>query len=452
MITDVFRRVILKKKDKFIFNAYEKDMIDFNKIDRETGLYIHIPFCRSICPYCPYNKVVYKSDKAEKYKNALLKEISIYKEYLKNKNISSIYIGGGTPTLLVDEIKEVLDFIRKEFKFNGDIGIEIYPTEVTEELLTKIKLAGINLLSLGIQTFNDDKLKFLGRRYTSDEAEAALKKIIKFNFKCVDVDIMTNIPGQTVEHIEYDLRKVYSYNIHQLSIYPLIVFPMTPMDKLIKEKNLSRFSEFQERKILKLIEDISKEYGYEKSSIWTYGKAEHNRYTSVTRESFIGIGAGASSLFSNYFYLNTFNVDEYIKVLQGDLHGALHGDSYSIHVHEDSHSALSSIDPIKLPINLVNIMTDREKMIFWIFWRCYDGVMDKERFYQLFHKHMEKEFKLLFKVLKIFKMSKEKDNKILLTEPGRFAYHYVEKQYSIYYLNYLWEESMKKAWIKRLEL
>ncbi len=91
-------------------------------------------------------------------------------------------------------------------------------------------------------------------------------------------------------------------------------------------------------------------------------------------------------------------------------------------------------------------------MIFWIFWRCYDGVMDKERFYQLFHKHMEKEFKLLFKVLKIFKMSKEKDNKILLTELGRFAYHYVEKQYSIYYLNYLWEESMKKAWIKRLEL
>ncbi|WP_027622977.1 coproporphyrinogen-III oxidase family protein [Clostridium lundense] len=435
MITDIFRQYILKKKNKFIFTSYENNMIDFNKIDKDTGLYIHIPFCRSICPYCPYNKVVYEKDKAEKYKNALLEEINIYKEYLKNKNISSVYIGGGTPTLLIDEIKEILDFIREEFCFDGDVGIEVYPTEVTEELLNKIKLAGVNLISLGVQTFNDEKLKFLGRRYAAKDAQEALEKIIKFNFKCVDVDIMTNIPEQTIQQIEHDLRKVYSYNIHQLSIYPLIIFPMTPMNKIIKEKKLSRFSEFKERKILKLIDDVSKEYGYKRSSVWTYGKKENNRYTSVTRESFIGIGAGASSLFSKYFYLNTFDVDEYIKVLTRDLHG----DGYEI-------------DSKKLPINIVNIMTDREKMIFWIFWRCYDGIIDKDKFYQLFNKDMEKEFKLLFNMLKILRMCEKRENEIILTELGRFAYHYVEKQYSIYYLNYLWGESMKNPWIKRLEL
>lgn len=426
MITDMFRKLILKKKDKFIFTSYKNGMIDFNKIEKNTGLYIHIPFCKSICPYCPYNKVVYEKEKAQKYKNALLQEINIYKKYLADKNISSIYIGGGTPTLLINEIREVLDFIRQEFNFNGDIGIEVYPTEVTEELLNKIQLAGITLISLGIQTFNNDKLNFLGRRYTKEEAENALEKIIKFNFKCVDVDIMTNIPGQTIEDIENDLRKIYSYNIHQLSIYPLIVFPMTPMDRIIKEKNLSRFNEFQERKILNLIENISKEYGYERSSIWTYGKSENNRYTSVTRESFIGIGAGASSLFSNYFYLNTFNVDEYIKC--------------------------SLIESPTLPINLVNYMTNREKMIFWIFWKCYDGIIDKDRFYELFNRDMEKEFRLLFTTLKLLKMCTKKENKIFLTELGRFAYHYVEKQYSIYYLNYLWGESMKKPWIEKLEL
>lgn len=426
MITDIFRKLILNKKDKFIFRGYENGMIDFDTIEENTGIYIHIPFCKSICPYCPYNKIVYEKEKAEKYKNALLKEINIYKKHLENKNISSIYIGGGTPTLLIDEIKEILDFIRKEFNFNGDIGIEVYPTEVTEELLNKIQLAGITLISLGIQTFNNDKLKFLGRRYTKEEAENALEKIINFNFKCVDVDIMTNIPGQTIKDIEADLRKAYSYNIHQLSIYPLIVFPMTPMDRIIKEKKLSRFSEFGERKILNLIETISKDYGYERSSIWTYSKGENNRYTSVTRESFIGIGAGASSLFSNYFYLNTFNVDEYIKY--------------------------TSMEHPKLPINLVNTMTNREKMIFWIFWRCYDGIIDKDRFYELFNKDIENEFKLLFTTLKILRMCNKKGNKIFLTKLGRFAYHYVEKQYSIYYLNYLWEESMKNPWIKQLEL
>lgn len=424
MITDIFRRVILGKKDKFIFKGYGKGMVDFREIDENTGIYIHIPFCKSICPYCPYNKVLYEKEKARDYKNSLMKEIKMYKKYLKNKNITSIYIGGGTPTLLVDELNEVISYIKDEFQFNGDIGIEVYPTEVSEELLTKLKSLGVNLLSLGVQTFDDDKLKFLGRRYTVKDIENALEKIDKFNFKCVDIDIMTNLPGQTIEDIEQDLRKVYSYNINQLSIYPLIVFPMTPMDKIIRENKLKRFSELEERKILNLIDKVSKECGYERSSIWTYGKSENNRYTSVTRESFIGIGAGASSLFSNYFYLNTFNVEEYIKALNED----------------------------KLPINIVNTMTNREKMIFWIFWRCYDGIIDKNRFYTLFNKDMKKEFRLLFNLLKIFGMSKEEEDKIYLTELGRFAYHYVEKQYSIYYLNNLWESSMKKAWIDEISL
>ena len=91
-------------------------------------------------------------------------------------------------------------------------------------------------------------------------------------------------------------------------------------------------------------------------------------------------------------------------------------------------------------------------MIFWIFRRCYDGIIDKNRFYKLFNKDIKKEFRLLFNLLKIFGMSKEEEDKIYLTELGRFAYHYVEKQYSIYYLNNLWENSMKKAWIDEISL
>ena len=371
MITDIFRRVILGKKDKFIFKGYSKGMVDFREIDENTGIYIHIPFCKSICHIVLITKCFMKKKKLEIIKNSLMKEIKMYKKYQKQKYYIYIY-RGGTPTLLVDELNGVISYIKDEFQFNGDIGIEVYPTSF-RRTFNKIKILGVNLLSLGVQTF-DDKLKFLGRRYTVKDIENALEKIDKFNFKCVDIDIMTNLPGQTIEDIEQDLRKVYSYNINQLSIYPLIVFPMTPMDKIIREKKLKRFSELGERKILNLIDKVSKECGYERSSIWTYGKSEDNRYTSVTRESFIGIGAGASSLFSNYFYLNTFNVEEYIKALNED----------------------------KLPINIVNTMTNREKMIFWIFWRCYDGIIDKNRFYKLFNKDIKKEFRLLFNLLKIF--------------------------------------------------
>ncbi len=424
MITDLLRRMILRKKEKFVFKGYKEGLIDFNNIDDEIGIYIHIPFCKSICPYCPFNKIVYDKGKAQRYKQALMNELTLYKEYFKHKKITSVYIGGGTPTLLISELEEIIEYIKASYGFNGDIGIEIHPTEVSDTLLRRIKTLGINLISLGIQTFDDETLKFLGRCYGESEIDKALSLIEKYNFKCLDVDIMTNLPGQAVEDIKNDLKKVYSYKIDQLSIYPLIVFPMTNLSKAIKEKNLSRYNELREGKILKMIDEISKEHGYTRTSVWTYGKDDKNRYTSVTREKFVGFGAGASSHFGNYFYLNTFNVDEYIKALQED----------------------------KKPINIVNLMTEREKMIFWIFWRCYDGVIDEHRFNQLFNKDMKKEFKLLFTSMKLLGMAKNDGSKVVLTDFGRYIYHFVEKQYSIHYLNKLWEESMEQSWIEEISI
>lgn len=424
MITDLLRRVILGKRDKFKFVRYKKKMIDFSSIDKECGIYIHIPFCKSICPYCPYNKEMYEKNKAKEYSRALLKELTIYKNSLIDKKITSVYIGGGSPALLSSELKEIIDFIKNNFNFTGDIGIEIYPSQVNKNLLQNLKEMEINMISLGVQTFNNDKLKFLGRCYSNEDVQKAITLIKSFNFKCLDIDIMTNIPGQTIDDIVYDLKTVYSYDIDQVSIYPLIVFPMTSMDRIIREKGLSRFSELGEKRILQIIDEISTQHNYKRSSIWTYGKDMDNRYTSVTRESFIGIGAGASSLFNNYFYLNTFNVNEYIN----------------------------SLNKGSLPVNIVNIMTEREKMIFWLFWRCYDGVIDENRFYELFNKDMKNEFRLLFTALKILKMIKLEGNKVILTDLGRFAYHYVEKQYSIHYLDKLWQSSMLQPWIKELNL
>ncbi len=424
MITDILRKIILRRKDKFLFKSYREGMVDFDSIESNLGLYVHIPFCRSLCQYCPYNKTVYERDKAYEYKQALISELDLYKDRLKNKNITSVYIGGGTPTLLTDELKEVLELIKTEFHFSGDIGIEVHPAEADRKLFDTLQEIGVNLISMGIQTFNDRALKFLGRGYVSRDAEKALALVKEYGFKCVDADIMTNLPGQTMEDIKYDIRKAYSYGIDQLSVYPLIIFPMTKMGRAIRENGLSRFSNLYENKILRTIDDISAESGYKRSSVWTYGKDGGNRYTSVTRESFIGLGAGASSLIDGYFYLNTFNVDGYIKRL---------GER-------------------KLPINLVNRMSDRDKMMFWIFWRCYDGEIDGSRFTKLFKGDMKKEFPLLFTMLKLLGMAKEQGGRFALTEWGRYAYHLVEKQYSVGYLNDLWQASMEQPWIKEIRL
>ena len=130
---------------------------------------------------------------------------------------------------MAEEMKEVLGFVKNNFDFKGDIGIEVHPAEANSKLFDSLKEMGVNLISLGVQTFNDKILDFLGRGYNSGEADKALSIIKNYGFKCVDVDIMTNLPGQTMEDIEYDISRAYSYDIDQLSVYPLIVFPMTKM-------------------------------------------------------------------------------------------------------------------------------------------------------------------------------------------------------------------------------
>ncbi len=424
MVTSILRRSILGKKDKFLFKRYREGSIDFDSIKDGIGLYVHIPFCSSICPYCPYNKILYDKRKADLYKGALMKEIDMFRDRVGNKKISSLYFGGGTPGLLVDEIGELVDYIRENYGFNGDIGIELHPKGLSPQILGQLKEMGVNMISLGVQTFREDILKFLGRDYGIKDIEEAINLIKSYEFQCVDIDIMTNLPNQSLEDIERDVKKAYSYGVDQLSIYPLIVFPMTKLDKIIRDNQIIRFSGLEERKILQVIDSISEKAAYKRTSIWTYSKDRKNRYSSVTRENFIGFGAGASSHFDNYFYLNTFNVDAYIEALdRGDL-----------------------------AINLVNYMTDREKMIFWIFWRSYDGLIEGDRFKVLFKKDMEEEFKLLFFLFKFLNMAKKKGDKYILTERGRFAYHLVEKQYSIHYLNYLWERSMLDPWIQEVRI
>ncbi|MDR3600159.1 MAG: coproporphyrinogen III oxidase family protein, partial [Desulfosporosinus sp.] len=142
------------------------------------------------------------------------------------------------------------------------------------------------------------------------------------------------------------------------------------------------------------------------------------------RERFLGLGASATSLYSMYFYLNTFDVEEYIKAIENG----------------------------RKPISLVNHMNDREQQVFWLFWRCYDMSISRKRFSELFGKSLNKEFRSMVSGLKILGLAKEQGGDLRLTQLGSFCYHFVEKQYSLRYLNNLWDASRQEPWPKRLEL
>ena len=139
MITRLFRRMI-GKKDQFLFKGYQEGLVQFQAMDAETGIYLHIPFCKTLCPYCPYNKVLYNADQAQKYKTALLQELILYEKYMNSKRISSIYIGGGTPTLLLPELREVLDFIRERMALQEILVLRFTPTRPMKSYLRNCRI------------------------------------------------------------------------------------------------------------------------------------------------------------------------------------------------------------------------------------------------------------------------------------------------------------------------
>lgn len=424
MITEALRLMVAHKRDKYAFEPFRDTAINFSALPPEFGIYLHIPFCRSLCPFCPYNKILYNKVLATRYYQALLKEFEIYHPFLKGKQICSIYIGGGTPYLMIEEITLLLEKFRGHLGFRGDVGMEIHPREATPNHLGAVKRAGINLISVGVQSFHSASLGFLERGYGSKDSHRAVENALDAGFDTVDVDLMYNIPGQSDTDIEKDLNACLSYGVDQVSIYPLIVFPFTPLQEKIKSSGAHRFSEMEEYKIQKKLDQVAANHGYERTSIWTYGKKGAKRYTSVTRETFLGLGASATSLYNQYFYLNTFDVEEYIKIL----------------------------DSGRIPISLVNTMSPREKQVFWLFWRCYDTVISRQRFRSLFGASLDKNFPLLVAGLKMLGFARDHGEVLKLTGLGSFCYHFVEKQYSIKYLNNLWDVSMRTPWPKRLEL
>lgn len=158
MLSDILRKAIAKKKEPYLFEAFNNN-IDFNTIPDPIGLYIHIPFCKTICPFCPYNKAKYELNTVLAYQQALIKELSLLKEQLSVRTISSIYLGGGTPTLMIEQLDDVLNWIYKNTSFNGDIGIEVYPQEAYKSNLKQLKNLGINPYLVGNHSYGEMEIK-----------------------------------------------------------------------------------------------------------------------------------------------------------------------------------------------------------------------------------------------------------------------------------------------------
>ena len=287
-----------------------------------TGLYIHFPFCKQKCRYCDFVSFAGKLSEGERYVSTLLTEMEAY----RGAAIDTVYLGGGTPTALAPELLlKVLSRVASSFSLaeNAEVTVEANPGTVTKETFVMLKEAGVNRVSLGVQSFVDSELSLLGRIHTKQEAYEAVSAIRSAGIGNLSIDLMFSIPGQTRKTLLDSLSCAVALNPEHLSCYSLILCEGTPMYEANERGELTLPDEDEDRERYALVTKVLEEKGYGRYEISNYAKegyfARHNtKYW--TREPYIGLGVAAHSFYKNRRYENPASlVDYYEQVESGKL-------------------------------------------------------------------------------------------------------------------------------------
>ncbi|MEW8972679.1 MAG: radical SAM family heme chaperone HemW [Tissierellaceae bacterium] len=289
---------------------------------KELGLYIHIPFCKRKCFYCDFISFPDRHDIIEKYVNCLINELSLYRDRLKDCVIRTIFIGGGTPSAIEGKyIRKILEYIYENFNVSNllETTIEVNPGTLTLEKVQIYKEVGINRVSLGLQTTNDEMLKKIGRIHRIDDFYRSYNILREFGFNNINVDLIFGLPDQTLEDVIEDLDIVTNLDIDHISYYSLIVEPGTIMYKWNEEGRLHLPDEEVERQMYHRGIEFLRDRGYIHYEISNFAKKGyeclHNMiYWRV--EPYIGIGLASHSNFNNKRFWNVDNLDRYISSIE----------------------------------------------------------------------------------------------------------------------------------------
>lgn len=349
---------------------------------KTLGIYIHIPFCKSKCFYCDFISYENKDNYINEYIEALKKEIksNVYDQrkdiidYVKNnkdnlsnkyieikeyeeekeeKNVGStildmfndntikndlfnekfeskeyiidtIYIGGGTPSIVNSKyITEIIDTIKKTYNVskNVEITIEVNPGTVDEIKLKEYYNAGCNRLSIGMQSSNNDILKSIGRIHTYEQFENTYKCARKVGFKNINIDVMLALPKQTLEDLEDTIKKVINLNPEHISVYSLILEEGTKLSDMVDNNKLKLIDEKLERKMYWKVKNILEKSGYNQYEISNFSKkgyeSKHNM-NCWNQEEYLGFGVAAHSYINGVRYSNITNIEEYIKNIKNE--------------------------------------------------------------------------------------------------------------------------------------
>lgn len=415
VITSLTRMWLTRSAKPFVFTNEYDQRLPFEDCS-DLGLYVHIPFCERICSFCPYCKTVYSKEVCDRYIDALIQEIHLVgKQTPAKKAVTSLYFGGGTPALAAGRMTEIIQAVEEHFHITDGIGVELHPDNVTPSLLQTLKDAGVTRISIGIQSFQEKFQTVLGRRPVDRVTLAAALKAVPF--ETIPMDFIFALPGQTSNDLKLDIVAAFSSGANHIAVYPFIDFAFTP----------STIRAMPKREKRRLLDEITKyclEKGYFRNSIWTFSNSEHARYSSMTRDNFLGFGCSATTLLRDQFKINTFSPEGYCcRISQG-----------------------------LLPTSLTLRFSRRQRMVYFLFWTAYSTQVSAAGFERFFGISLKKAYGLELGVAKLLGFVTEMDGVYRMTLKGAFYYHYYESFYTLAYIDKMWGIMRKEAFPKRIEL
>ena len=290
---------------------------------KDLSLYIHIPFCSGHkCSYCSFVSFCNKRNDMEDYVRALCEELKLRsKQFGGEYSLATIYFGGGTPSCLeTGLITRIMLAIKENFKINknAEISIECNPESLTREKLEEYKLNGINRLSIGVQSFSNGVLDFIGRSHTAKMAKDAIIMAQKMGFENISVDMMLGLPAQNDYDVEQMAKWLAKHNIKHISAYSLILEEGTPMKKLVDEGRLTVPTDDETVDMYNSVYAVLKKYGYVRYEVSNFALPDYECKHNIvywTGKEYLGIGLASHSYMSGKRFCNTEDFDKYVSNL-----------------------------------------------------------------------------------------------------------------------------------------
>jgi oxygen-independent coproporphyrinogen-3 oxidase len=299
----------------------------FPKDEQPFGIYIHIPFCISRCVYCGFATTVYDADQEEPYINAVMREMGLWRSEgelqapYATSQADTIYIGGGTPSLLQPErLIMLIEGCKSLFRIAPDpeITVEINPATAGPNAFRKMRAAGINRASLGVQSFHDEELRPMGRPHTASEAVSTFLELRQAGFDNICVDLIAGFPGQSLDTLRISLERIVELSPEHISVYLLEVKPGTQLERLLDRGEMPAMDEDLVADMYEEIASLAERAGYEQYEISNFAKpgrrSKHNlKYW--TDGIFLGLGAAATGMNGRVRYVNIEGPEKYVAAL-----------------------------------------------------------------------------------------------------------------------------------------